>query len=115
MPIDPVPRYGPPAPSAKASVGQKVVNPIKKLRTRFIACTSFTRVHCFTSLEQQNALVVLRTTRASMCTRPTQFQKIGPRYPGFIADLLGSMESFNMLAFFYEDVNHGGRAAGPLL
>src|SRR5713101_6155579 len=32
-----------PAPSAKASVGQKVVSPIKTLRTRFIACTSFNR------------------------------------------------------------------------
>jgi hypothetical protein len=32
---------------------------------------------------------VWRTTRASMCTRPTQFQEIGQCYPGFIADLLG--------------------------
>jgi len=27
-----------------------------------------------------------------MCTRPTQFQEIGKRYPDFIADLLGGMD-----------------------
>src|SRR6185295_14859818 len=83
------PRYVPPAPSANASVGAKVVSPIKTLRTRFIACPSCNRVHCFTSLEQQNAPVVWRTTRASMWTRPAHFQGIDRCYPNFIADLLG--------------------------
>lgn len=80
-------------------MGQTVVSPIKTLRIRFIVRTSFNSVHFFTSLEQQNAFMVWRTTRASMCARPTQFQEIGQRYPAFIANLMG-VGSYIMLALF---------------
>lgn len=35
-----------------------------------------------------------------MCTRPTQFQEIGPRYPGFIADLPGVGKAIVCWLFF---------------
>lgn len=35
-----------------------------------------------------------------MCTRPTQFQGIGQRYPGFIADLLGVWKAVVCWLFF---------------
>ena len=35
-----------------------------------------------------------------MCTRPAPCQGIGPRYPGFIADLFGDLEGEICWLFF---------------